>query len=357
MQKKKSVFVYPITKEVLKRENNDYVRQLIRHLGGAYNISNHISSIGLVDAFLKFRNTDIYYFNWIEDVPTKRFGLLQVVLLAILLPLCKLSGKKVAWFIHNNVSHDKKRLAAKKIVVWLMSRYADLSLSHSNEVKLTSPAKRLQVFHHPVEKYHELAVVQPGKYDLLIWGKVSSYKGVAEFVKYASASQFLRNYKILLVGKFDSDEYYEEVIQAKSDNIIVLNQFVTDNLLRDYFSQSRYVLFTYISNSVLSSAALCKTLSFGKEIIGPNLGSFKELGNKGLIHTYDTHADLEVLLKNLHQGKKPKISESALHRYVLNNSWNHFSAFLIERINNLYAQVNPSIHKTINHKPIESEPT
>ena len=356
MNKKKSVFLYPITKAVLREGNNDYIKQLMKHLGSDFAISNRVSGVGLLDALLKFRKTDVYYFNWVEDVPTKRFGTVQVFLLFVLLQLCKISNKKVVWFVHNNISHYKERLALKKRVIKLMTRYADLVLSHSTEVKLKLPANKLQIFHHPIEDYQPLAFTQPFRFDLLIWGKVSAYKGVAEFVQFVASSPVLRNYRILLAGKFASDAYYDEIMKNKPDNLVVRNEFITHDSLLELFLQSRYVLFTYTSTSVLSSAALCKTLSFGKEVIGPNIGSFKELGERKLIYTYDSFQGLGTLLKDLAENKRPQVEAADLRQYVQQTSWKSFSAFVIERINGLFAKGEAGIHQTFKYKSVESEP-
>lgn len=334
----KRVFLYPINKDSIKEQNNNYVKQLIVHLGKEFKIINGVTEVGLLDALLKFRRTDVYYFNWIENIPAKRFGFFQVLLLPLLLALSKVAGKKVVWFVHNNISHDKRHYQTKKLVVNLMARFADLILSHSNEITLHIPKNKLHVFHHPIEGYQPVSLVQPCQYDLVVWGSVYPYKGVAEFVKYVSASQFLRTQKIIIAGKFSSDEYYGQVERAKTDNITIVNEFITEEQLRALFSQTRYILFTYASASVLSSAALCKSLSFGKEVIAPDLGSFKELGAKNLIYTYQSFQELEELLKRLEEGKRKTVERASLLDYIQNTNWNAFSSFVFKRINFLYAK-------------------
>lgn len=339
MRKKRGIFIYPQTKESLKKENNNYVSQLIKHFGQEFKIVNGISEIGLVDALLKLKKTDVYYFNWIENLPTKRFGFFQLILLIFILILCKILNKKIIWFVHNNISHDKKYYQVKKFIVRIMSEFADLILAHSNEIKLKLPKDKLQVFHHPIENYQPLNTNEPFSYDMLIWGAVMPYKGIAEFVEYASKNLDIKHYKILIAGKFDSEDYHNRVLQAKSDNITVINRFITDEELINLFSQSRYILFTYVSSSVLSSAALCKSLSFGKEIIAPNVGSFKELGEQDLIYTFSTFAELETLLLELKENRKKRIKTTSLHKYIQDTSWDSFSQFTVRHINFLFSSL------------------
>jgi len=191
MRTKKAVFVYPITVEEVKEGNNNYIRQLVSHLRREFKIVNGVTKIGLVDALRKFGQTDIYYFNWIENGPSKRFGFFQVILLALILAGCKAFNKKVVWFVHNNISHDKSRHRLKLFVAALMGKFADIVFSHSNEITVKVPKERLHVFHHPIEEHQLLDEATPFSYDMLIWGSVLPYKGVLQFVEFASASQSL----------------------------------------------------------------------------------------------------------------------------------------------------------------------
>lgn len=336
MKRGKSLYVYPLTPESLKEEKNSYVRQLLSYLGGYFNIVNGSTKLGLLDAFKKFWKTELYYFNWIENLPTNRFGRLQVGLLAALLVFCKLFNKKVVWFVHNNISHDKTHRRFKKIIVRLMAYFSDLVLSHSGEITLRIPKHKLHVFHHPIETFQPLRAAETYSYDMLIWGSVLPYKGVAEFVEHVATSPELKNHRILIAGEFKFAEYYDRVMRSKSDNVLVMNKFIAEEDLICLFAQSKYILFTYASDSVLSSAALCKSLSYGKDIIAPNVGSFKELGSEKFLFTYTSFSELETLLKELKTGSRPQIDKTALYRYIENTNWPAFASFVGEHTNNLY---------------------
>lgn len=338
MTERKTIFIYPITKKLMEPGSNSYIRNLVSHLGKEFEIANGVTSIGLFDAFLNFRKSDVFYFNWAEDISTKRFGILQTIALPFLLLLSKVSGKKIVWFVHNNVSHYKRLFLLKKVIIRLMSIFADVILSHSAEITIKVPKERLHVFHHPIEEYRPFFRLDGIKFDLLIWGSVSSYKGVCEFVRYASKSNSLAKYKIMIAGRFDSNEYYETVTREKSDNIEVVNKMLSDDELDDLFSISKYILFTYTSKSILSSASLCKSLSYGKEVIAPRIGAFKELADKGLVYTYDSFQDLEVLLKEIGENKRAKVDQRLLSNYIKETSWPTFTTFLSQHINQLFAE-------------------
>ena len=336
MGEKKRVFLYPITKEIIREESNSYIRHLNEQLGAEFEVVNYITKYGLLDAVAKFHKTNIYYFNWIEEVSTKKYGLLQFLILPFLLVGSKLTGKKIVWFIHNNVSHYKDHLLIKKIIIRLMTIFADVIFAHSSGLKLKVPKKKLHIFHHPIEPYRPLLPPADFTYDLLIWGSVSSYKGIYEFVSHVSQSPVLRNYKILVAGAFSSEAYYESVMQIKTDNVTVLKKLLSTEELIDCISMSKYILFTYVSKSILASAALCKTLSFGKEVIGPDIGAFKELGAAKLLYTYRSFKELDQLLTSLGENNGSEINQTDLQAYINKTSWEAFSEFLSLRIKRLF---------------------
>ena len=332
----KALFIFPITNETYKQGANTYIRNLITHLSKEYMIVNKKTTIGLLDLLLKINKCDIIYFNWIEDVPDRRFGLLQIPVLLLVLFIARMKNIKIVWFIHNNVSHTKTRLFFKKLIVGLMKRHATLIFSHSNEVKLDIPRHKIHVFHHPIEDNDPVDIGEAYEYDLLIWGTISPYKGISEFLDFVAATPSFNEYKILIAGKFVTDQYYEEIKNKKATNVKIINKALPEEELKYFFTVSRYVLFTYNSTSVLSSAALCKTLSFEKEVIAPYTGSFKELGNMKLLYNYDSFASLEALLKGLRNGNVKRVDHAALANYIQTTSWNDFARFIVKRIDMLY---------------------
>src|SRR4051794_16833474 len=111
MRDKKRLFIYPNTSETYRKGGNSYIRNLVYYLSDAFTIVNRKTSIGLLDMLLKLPKCDVIYFNWIEDIPDRRFGFLQVPVLAVILLLAKIRSIKIVWFIHNNVSHSRKHVA------------------------------------------------------------------------------------------------------------------------------------------------------------------------------------------------------------------------------------------------------
>jgi hypothetical protein len=332
MQTIKTLYLYPFTKATTQVGGNTYNINVRKYLGEHFNIINTQTNLGLLDVVLKLPRCNVLYFNWIEDVADKKFATLQVLLLHAIVWFSKRTNIKIVWFVHNNLSHKKRNLALKKQVVELMSKNADVILTHSAEAKINSPGKNVFVFEHPVDAYKPVQAKQV-EYDLLVWGTVNPYKGVEEFLAYNQSANALKQYKILIAGKFVSSEYFEKLMRLKSPNVFVENKILSEEELEERFSKSRYVLFTYNSTSVLSSAALCKTLIYGKTIIGPNAGSFKELGAKGLIYNYKSFEDLENRLDVFEPRERDAHFQLQLQQYIKQHSWPAFASFAAEAIN------------------------
>jgi beta-1,4-mannosyltransferase len=172
------------------------------------------------------------------------------------------------------------------------------------------------------------------EYDILIWGSQSPYKGVTDLLKYNYENTGMQNSRIVIAGKFSTEEFYQEALRFKAPNVTFINRVIEDDELLDLFSRSRFVLFCYRKNSVLSSAALAQTLSYGKTVIGPDAGAFKELSKEGLVYTYRSFEELEQLLLRSKE-EDIRIDKNRISEYAKAHSWNNFKAFLVSGIKDI----------------------
>ena len=329
---RRSLYLYPITKSTFRNGGNDYMHKLVVALSQEFNIVNKQTSLGLFDVLFKLPKIDILYLNWIEDIAGRKFPFLHSMLLFFIIFLSKVFQVRIVWFVHNNISHFKDNLWLKKLIVAALSKYADVVLSHSREVTLDIPARKFYSFDHPVEGFKPVNPIINHAHDILIWGTVSPHKGVEELLKFNYSSPNLLNYRILIAGKFQSQSYFDSLQRYIKPNIRIDNRILTEAELEEYFRISKFVLFPYNSPSVLSSAALCKTLCYGKPIIGPSKGSFKELGEKGLIYNYKDFSCLHSILLKL-KNQKDLVDEEKLKTYIQATSWTCFADFLIHTLN------------------------
>ena len=93
-----------------------------------------------------------------------------------------------------------------------------------------------------------------------------------------------------------------------------MNEFLEEDILRRYISKSKVILFTYSLDSVLSSGALIYSLNFGKKIIGPNGGAFKDMHS--IVDCYDSFDNIADII-----DIDKKVDISIVKEYINNNTW------------------------------------
>lgn len=331
----KNIYVYPISNPSKSIGQNPYVKNLIASLEeSGFNITNknRVTKYGVLDIIFNTKKNDIYYFNWIENIPEKRFGYFQCAIFTIILFYLKFRNKQIIWMIHNKISHNKKRLLCKIFLNYLLINNVDILLTHSREGviygnTLSKKKKEIYFMHHPIEdniKYIECNSEK--SIDILIWGSIYEYKGIDTFLEYLKSKSILEKYKIHIVGKIATEELKDKLFQYSSDNIVINDVFIEENMLVKLYQESKVVLFTYAGYSTLSSGALMDTLSYGSICVGPNIGAFRDLGNDKLIYTYNDFDDLIFVLDNL-PNKLINIDS-----FISKNKWENFSDYLVKII-------------------------
>lgn len=233
--------------------------------------------------------------------------------------------KKIVWTLHNLSSHYSNDWSYK-FIQRLMIKVSSLIVIHTKESyaflerKDVDKSKIFYSFHPITQKpktNSELLNNEEKKYDILIWGLMSPYKGVYEFLLFLKNKGL--NYKVILAGKFNDNTYFDKVNSVATYNITIINSFINDEELFNLHSQSKYILFPYNSLSVLNSGALTLSLSYFSNIIGPNRGAFKELGDLGIIYTFNAYDDILKFL-----NKDFDNSYDNVKAFVANNTWDHF---------------------------------
>ncbi|RYZ21252.1 MAG: hypothetical protein EOO16_13715 [Chitinophagaceae bacterium] len=326
MSDNRRIFLYPQTPFGRTEGANDYIDRVRALLNRPFRVLNQPTRLGLLDLVRRLPQTDIVYLNWIEDLADKRFGYVQLAMLLPLLLVCRLSGKRIVWFVHNGVSHSRRHWRAKRFTVSVMKKLAHTVLAHADEAAHVSGPRPVAVFDHPTPRFTPPEPAET-RWDLLLWGSVSPYKGVLEFVRLHAARPELQGLKVLVAGRFSSPELYEAVKAAAHPNVTIRNEVISEDELPRLVAQSRYVLFAYLSASVLGSAALSRTLAYGKTVIGPHCGAFRALAERGLLYSFRNEEELAGLLASL-QAAPRTVDPEALRRYTEEHSWDHFAAFL-----------------------------
>jgi glycosyltransferase involved in cell wall biosynthesis len=333
--------MYPISDPNKTVSRNPYIDKLIETIEENSCVvvnKGKISKYGVFDLLLYMGKVDIYYLNWIENLPDRRFGWIQIILFFFIFLILKLFGKKIIWMMHNKISHSKKGLLLKIVTNYMLVNYSDIVLTHSLDgVKfgniLLKNTKKIEFIHHPIENnIQKINNDRTSDIDILIWGSISPYKGVDTFLDYLQKSKISEKYKIHIVGKISNKELSEKLNSYSTDKIVIENDFVSTERLEELFSKSKMVLFTYAGYSTLSSGALMDTLAYNNHVIGPNVGAFRDLNEEGLIETF---TDFNNLIEKFENGLLDKNLESKhLAIFIENNSWKNFGNWLCEIILN-----------------------
>ncbi len=334
-----NIYIYPISDPNKSVSKNPYIDDLIqglqKHDCNIVN-KNKLTRFGIFDLLVYWFKTDVYYLNWIENLPDRRFGWIQALLFYLIFLILKLSGKKIVWMMHNKLSHSKQALFLKMITNYLLINYADLVLTHSKEgVRFGNIFMRHQreiLFrHHPLEQKAIKADNTTEKtIDILIWGSIAPYKGIDTFLEYLKKSDAYEKYRIHIVGKITQEALAKRLKSYQGKALVIEDDFVSNERLQTLFSKSHLVLFTYAGYSTLSSGALMDTLAYGKKIIGPDVGAFRDLKEEGLIETF---TDFDRLIEKLERGLDVDINyHEKLRQFIEENSWDHFTALVCQKL-------------------------
>ncbi len=339
----KKVYLYPISARTEKAVINPYIWNLRDALNSHFEVINASkpSKTGIFDILKYLHKVDVVYFNWSEEVPELHRGRLQAVFLLLLLQYLRLSHILIIWTLHNKESHFNRNRWLKKRLYHQMLKKSDLIITHAKEgLKLIPTGKKASFQPHPV-KDSIISKVGDKKFhfDLIIWGTIAPYKGITEFLKFLEKEEIIGNYRILMAGKITSQSLANELhaFESKYSNLVLMDGYVDEKRLIDLIHDSKITLFTYQSDTVLSSGALMDSLSYGATIVGPAVGAFNDLHELGLIETYSDFQSLKDVVNRLLASSVENLSrQDRMKVFMAANTWTEFS----KTIQNLIEQLN-----------------
>jgi len=231
--------------------------------------------------------------------------------------------------MHNKHSHSVNHIALKKTIFNKLLKKADYILTHSSEgisygdSIIPGSQSRIKYLPHPVKDRRDKIVTEK-KWDILIWGTLSPYKGIVEFLKLLNEQNVQHNYKILIIGKSVSKDYYSSLLSHSNENMVVKDEFIDNTSLKVLINQSKIVLFTYATSSILSSGALMDSIGFGANVIGPDVGAFSDLAKEGIIRIYKNQDEIIPLINSQLNGRN-SYSQETITSFLYENSWDKYA--------------------------------
>jgi len=321
----KTIYLYPKNLNAL----NSYIKNLEVALSQHYEIinKNYLKS-GLIDLFRYLFRTKAYYLNWIEELSLRKYGKIQVIAFMVLLICLKFLRIKIIWTLHNKYSHSKNKSIWIDFMYKIMLKYSDFILTHSQDgveyVKEQNPIyeKKVKYLIHPVT--HNFTSTSNDKYlwDFLIWGMIESYKGIIEFLKFLKEKEDIISFRVLIIGQCMDYHYKDELKKYISNHINYYDEFYGLEEIANLARQAKFILFTYKSESLLSSGSLMDSIGMKSVIIGPNVGAFKDLSSYKFIKTYNTFDDIIEINNNYKPRKESDLI--AQEKFCIENNWNVF---------------------------------
>lgn len=272
---------------------------------------------------------DAYIFHWIEDIPSTKYGSLQTFTALGLILWAKSKKRKIAWFLHNKRPHDTGHERTKNFVAHFMMKHADLIITHAQEgIEVIRnqypPALTRTIFlHHPTKnRINNHNIPFTIENDLLIWGTITRYKGITELVLFAVQHHW--NLRIKIIGRCVSKELQKDLEQTIKGHphITFESHSIPFEELETEIRKARFVLVPYAPETILSSGILMDSLSFGAQVIGPNVGSFKDYAQEPLINvfTFNSFSDIPSIVN---KANKP-LDINNYKEFLNNHDWNAF---------------------------------
>ena len=335
----KKVYLYPLSAHTENAVINPYILNLRDALLTHFDVVNakKPSSTGIFDIIKYLRKVDVVYLNWGEEVPENKYGRVQGIFLLLLLQYLKRSSILLVWTLHNKQSHYSHYRLLKKMLYNQMLKKSDLVITHAREgLKLIPEGKLASFQHHPVRK----SLIKQGQnnkysYDIIIWGTIYPYKGIHTFLRFLEEKGNIEKYRILVAGKIVTQTLADELqaFHQKYKNLELMNGYIEQERLIELVQASKITLFTYHSDSILSSGVLMDSLTYGATIVGPSVCAFNDLHDLGLIETYtDFNSLISVVDKTLLSTIENSSKHTKLAEFILANSWNEFSKTVLKLI-------------------------
>lgn len=276
---------------------------------------------------------NVYIFNWPENAIFRKYGKTQFFVLLICVTIIWLRNCKIIWIFHNMEPHQGHN-AYSRFIYRLFYKISDLIVPHSKEASIFLAGKTKAMIDyepHPFRFHFNDSLKKSIKkeYDIIIWGAISKYKGIVEFLEYRKIENRTDN-RILIIGKCNDEEYDKRIRINIDDNVKYINKFLDKDSLNEYIKLSRYVLFPYLKNTVSSSGALMDSLLLGANVIGPNAGAFGELAEEEICFSFDDYQDIFAIIHDKRSIDLMKIKE-----FVNKNTWSEYSNRLQKKINQI----------------------
>lgn len=257
-------------------------------------------------------------------------------------------GCKIAWTVHNSLSHDAKFPLSEYIFRWGLSQLCDdiIVMSDFSRIEFQEKYKRRNKVH--VIPHGNFVGALPNRIDchasreklgiscsskvLLNFGLMKAYKGITDLLEVFDDIED-QDAILILAGHCPDPVLKNSIVNSTKRNKRVISylRFIEENEIQLYMNACDWVVSPF--RKVLNSGSVMLSLSFGKPTIVPNIGSLPELisnGQNGLV--FNGKQNLLPTLKyalNLSEKDKKRFSLNAFES-AKKYSWSNIGKHHVE---------------------------
>jgi glycosyltransferase involved in cell wall biosynthesis len=203
------------------------------------------------------------------------------------------SNTKIFFLCHNVVEHESNFV--DKILTRIVFRNGDGFIVHSEEDKknlleMLPRAKVVKTF-HPTYEVFDMGNIDANRVRkrlgidgkiVLFFGFVRPYKGLKYLILALPEVLLKVKVTVLVVGEFWKDkEEYLHLIKGLGieNNVIIIDQYVPNEEIQDYFSAADLVVQPYVSAT--GSGIVQTAFAFNKPVVATEVGSLPEIIEEG----------------------------------------------------------------------------
>lgn len=272
---------------------------------------------------------DFLHFHWIGDYYADSHGdasILRLLLFIAKIWFARFLGYRIIWTMHNLYPHDRKRTRKE----WLCRL---LFIQSVNLIFINFPSARQDlhrlfwrtrnIFVAPIGNYRPVYPEIPDRalarrtlglredeYIFFLFGGIRPYKGVHRAIP--AFADFIDDHAVLIIMGQCLDERYQSRLASLAEHdkrvrLLIGKEDVPDDLVNIWMAAIDCMLAPY--EDIYSSATLYLAATFGKPIISPRKGIFKDLDNTPFVLSYAATAGPAALTQELIQAKQADINE------------------------------------------------
>ena len=332
----------------------------ILELAYAYERLGHHVILGRENLLYLNHQIDVLHIHWPEALYRVSYESLNKHQMALnlitLLERLKTQGTKIVFTIHNLIPHETHDQNIAEHVYKKIWELADIIVHHCKEsVELwnkkykTCLKKTILViphghyFEYGIEnnkrKCTEYVGIKDDCFIFLVFGLIRGYKGINNIIT-AFMKAKVKKKKLLVVGKWVGSSNYKNILRWKLWKHYCSVRGVRWHLRKIANDEIRY--FLGACNAVvlghiqgLNSGVAILGMTYGKPVIGPNVGCIGEVLRQGMNVIYKA-GDIKDLTNAMEQASKMDlktakiINQAAATRW----SWDNMASQILNALNN-----------------------